>query len=132
MTELDPRTNPSGYAYAFTNEYAPAYAREAIEEGTVTDTDTPGVLTPEEWAHETADSLAAVIYTGQAVALYASGLFDSEDDDGASGAYAGEDSVVAGIDAAIVALSYTWHKRILCEAVEELLGEREDDDSDDD
>ena len=127
MSEMDPRTNPSGYAYAFTNEWAPAYAREAIEGGTVTDIDSA-----EEWAHETADSLAAVIYTGQAVALYASGLFDSEDDDGASGAYAGEDSVVAGIDAACVALSYTWHKRILSEAVEELLGEREDDDSDDD
>ena len=127
MSEMDPRTNPSGYAYAFTNEWAPAYAREAIEEGTVTDTDSA-----EEWAHETADSLAAVIYTGQAVALYASGLFDDEDDDGASGAYAGEDSVVAGIDAACVALSYTWHKRILSEAAEELLSEREGDDSDDD
>lgn len=127
MSELDPRTNPTGYAYAFTNDYAPAYAREAIEEGTVTDTDSA-----EEWAHETADSLAAVIYTGQAVGLYASGLFDSEDDDLAASAYAGEDSALAGIDAACVALSYTWHRRILSEAVEELLSEREDDDSDDD
>lgn len=131
MSELDPRTNPSGYAYAFTHEYAPAYAREAIEAGTVTSADTPGVLTSDEWAHETADSLAAVIYTGQAVALYASGLFDSEDDDLAASAFAEEESAVAGIDAAIVALSYTWHVRILSEAVEELLKGRENDDSDD-
>lgn len=123
MSEHDPRTDPHGYAYAFTNEHAPAYAREAIEAGDVTDEDSA-----EEWAHETADSMAAVIYTGQAVALYASGLFDNEDDDAASGAYAGEDSALAGIDAAIVALSFTWHKRILSEAVEELLEEREDDD----
>lgn len=123
MSELDPRTDPHGYAYAFTNEYAPAYAREAIEAGDVTDVDSA-----EEWAHETADSLAAVIYTGQAVALFASGLFDNEDDDAAAGAYAGEDSALAGIDAAITALSYTWHKRVLSEAVEELLEEREDDD----
>lgn len=118
MSELDPRTDPHGYAYAFTNEHAPAYAREAIEGGAVTDVDSA-----EEWAHETADSLAAVIYTGQAIALFASGLFDNEDDDAAAGAYAGEDSALAGIDAAITALSYTWHKRILLDAAENALEE---------
>ena len=118
MSELDPRTDPHGYAYAFTNEHAPAYAREAIEAGDVTDVDSA-----EEWAHETADSLAAVIYTGQAIALFASGLFDNEDDDAAGSAYAGEDSALAGIDAAIVALSYTWHKRILLDAAENALEE---------
>ena len=120
MTEFDPITNASGYAYAFTNTDAPAYARDAIDLGDVTDFDSA-----EEWAHETADSMAAVIYTGQAVALYAAGIITDEDDDLAAAALQGEGmSVTERIDQAITTLSYAWHKRILLAAVERLLRDR--------
>lgn len=117
MSELDPRTDPHGYAYAFTNVTAPELAREALS--WVTDE-----YSAEEWAHETADSMAAVIYTGQAVALYAAGIITDEDDDVAAVGLQGEGmSATERIDQAITALSYVWHRRVLSEAVTAALWE---------
>jgi hypothetical protein len=108
--------NASNYAYAFTSVDAPAYAREWLSDNPEASEDDIS-----EWAHETADGMAAVIYTGQAVALYASGLFDDEDEtladmDPSLGA-------VACIDAAVTTLSYTWHRRILTQAAESVLSD---------
>jgi hypothetical protein len=106
----------NAYAYAFTNDDAPAYAREWLTanpeagEGDISD-----------WAHETADGIGAVVYTGQAIALYATGLFDDEDEDLADMALDNNDASLrlgAGerIADACMALSYTWHRRVLEEA----------------
>lgn len=115
---MEPTENASAYAYHFVNDLAPEYARDAIADG-VTDEDSA-----REWVHETADSLSAVIYTGQATALYAAGIYDYEDDDLVSSAMSGDDtSAVARIDRGITALSYVWHARVLLEAITELLTE---------
>ena len=104
--------NASTYAYAFTNVDAPAYAREWL-----TANPEAGDADVLEWAHETADGMGAVIYTGKAIVLYAIGLLDDEDEDLADmvldgvGRGAGE-----RIADAVVALSYTWHRRVLEDA----------------
>ena len=109
--------NASTYAYAFTNVDAPAYAREWL-----TANSEVGEADVWEWAHETADGMQAVIYTGQATALYAIGLLDDEDEDLADMAL-GRVGLGAGerIADAIVALSYTWHRKILTEAATRIL-----------
>ena len=111
--------NASNYAYAFTNVDAPAYAREWL-----TDNPEAGEDDISEWAHETADGMGAVIYTGQALALYAAGVTATEDEDLADMALQGVGvGACERIDAATVALSYTWHRRILTQAAEDILSE---------
>lgn len=105
--------NPTAYAFQFTNTYADEYAREAYERGDLTH--------PDDWAHEQADGMAAVIYTGQALALYMTGLFDHEDDDLVTPP--DTSSAVATIDGLAVGLSYAWHRRILEAAAERVLEE---------
>ena len=117
--------NASTYAYAFTNVDAPAYAREWL-----TANPEAGDGDVLEWAHETADGMGAVIYTGQALALYAIGLLDDEDEDLADMALDANDahlSPSAGerIDHAIVALSFVWHRRVLEDAARVVLAECE-------
>jgi hypothetical protein len=109
--------NPHQYAYQFTNTDAPAYALEAIENGDITDDDTAN-----DWAHETADSMAAVIYTAQSRALYAAGITSNEDDELANSALSNPgNSADERTDAAITAFAYTWHHRILLETATEAL-----------
>ena len=115
--------NARAYVYAFTNDEAPAYARDWLAYNPEAGEDDIS-----EWAHETADSMAAVIYTGQAIALYATGLFDDEDEDLADVALDNNDAsrrLGAGerIADACIALSYTWHRRILIEAAESVLSD---------
>jgi hypothetical protein len=131
----DPRENPSRYAFLFTNRDAAEYAAEFLDhldpdEFEDLDRDDSPL---DDWAHETADGLAAVIYTGRAVALYASGLLDDEDAvadylDGLDST----DSATAIIDRLITVLSYEWHRRILRDAVESLVEERREAAGDDD
>lgn len=126
----DPRDNANGYAHWFTNRDADEYAAEWLDNLDSIEDATPDAL--DEWARETADGMAAVIYTGQACALYAAGLLDHEDDDLAR-AYLGEStagSAVKRIDRTITALAYEWHRRILLDAAETLLAERTADDDD--
>lgn len=111
--------NASNYAYTFTNEDAPEYAREWLS-----DNPEAGEDDVSDWAHETAGWAAAVIYTGQALALYVSGLLDHEDDDLADMALRGVGlGACERIDAAVEALSYTWHRRILTQAAEAVLSD---------
>ena len=112
--------NASTYAYAFTNVDAPAYAREWL-----TANSEVGEADVWEWAHETADGMGAVIYTGQATALYAIGLFDDEDEDLADMALGRVGRAGERLADAIVALSYTWHRRILTDAAAGVLAEYE-------
>lgn len=109
MTEF----NPTAYAHQFTTFDADEYAREAYDRGDLAD--------PDKWAHETADGLEAVIYTWQALALYATGMLDNEDDD----AIKPQDtsSAVGIIDGLVTGLSYEWHRRILADAALRVLEE---------
>ncbi len=129
----DPRENASRYAYLFTNRDAAEYAVEYL------DTTDPDDIEPSEWAHETADSLAAVIYTGQALALYAAGILDNEDDDAVAASLDGLDHTDGAADIItrlVTGLSFEWHRRVLLEAVEAEIEARadaadEDDQADD-
>jgi len=116
----DPRDNPHGYAYSFTNRDAAEYAAEYLDGLDSIEDATPDALA--DWAHETADGMAAVIYTGQAVALYAAGILDNEDDDAVAAHLDGidhTDGAVQIIDRLVTGLAYEWHRRILAEAVED-------------
>lgn len=132
----NPREDARLYAFLFTNRDAAEYAAEFLDH---LDPDEFEDLDRDEsplddWAHETADGLAAVIYTGQAVALYMSGLLDHEDDDAVAGYLDGldsTDSATAIIDRLITGLAYEWHRRILREAVESLVEERREAAGDD-
>lgn len=122
-----PLDNPNGYAYWLTNRDAAEYAAEYLDGlDSIKDAD------PGTWAHETADGMAAVIYTGQAVALYAADILDNEDDDLARAAMNAASSAHEAITDAITALSYEWHRRILAEAIEEAIEERTNEDDEDD
>jgi hypothetical protein len=111
--------NASSYAYSFTNEDAPAYAREWLS-----DNPEAGEDDISEWAHEFADSMAAVIYTWKALALYAAGITADEDEDLADMALLGVGlGACERIANAVVGLSYTWHRRILTEAAEAVLSD---------
>jgi hypothetical protein len=111
----DPRSSASDYVWEFLNETAPRYAREAIESGDLS-------ASLEDWAWETAEGMAAVIYTGQAAALWAAGTFDEEDAElvGEVLADATADPL-ARMDRAVEVLSLEWHRRVLTEAAEEAL-----------
>lgn len=116
MTEFRANT----YAYQFTNHDAPAYAREALEYGyLVTGYDI------DDWAHETADGMHAVIYTHEALDLYAAGITSEEDDDAIIPQ--NTSSAAAIIDSLVTGLSFVWHKRILTEAAEAAIRNDEPD-----
>jgi hypothetical protein len=112
----DPRSSVSDYVWEFHNETAPRYARESIESGDL------NAALLEDWAWETAEGMAAVIYTGQAAALWAAGTFDEEDAElvGEVLADATADPL-ARMDRAAEVLSLEWHRRLLTEAAEEAL-----------
>ena len=118
----DPTVNASRYAYLFTNRDATEYAAEWLdsldEDEPATDDDI------DEWAHETADGMAAVIYTGQALALYAAGITADEDEDGYA-EFAGGESVPQIINQLATGLAYAWHRRILADAARAVVAERD-------
>ena len=117
MTDFDPRA----YAYAFTNTDAPAYAAEWLDS---LDSLEDAEQEASDWAHEQADSMAAVIYTYQALTLYTAGITDDEDDDMIPATLAGDEHASEVINTLVTGLSYAWHRRILEEAAGDLIEER--------
>ena len=117
----DPTVNASRYAYLFTNRDATEYAAEWLDslDGPATDDDI------DEWAHETADGMAAVIYTHPALALYAAGTTADEDDDALAGMFAGGESAAETINGLATGLAYVWHRRILTDAARAVVAERD-------
>ena len=102
--------NPHNYAYEF-GKRAYEYAREALDNHELDSTNV------EEWAHETANNLEAVIYYHQALALFAGGYFDEVDDEYARQPGQRMDNAQLTILNLCCALSYTWHyERLYVEA----------------
>ena len=121
----DPTENASRYAYLFTNRDATEYATEWLDSLDEDEHADPDEI--DEWAHETADGMAAVIYTGQALALYAAGITADEDDDALAGMFAGGESAAETMNSLATGLAYVWHRRILTDAARAVVAERDDE-----
>lgn len=111
--------NAFNHASEFNARGADEYAREAIEYGELDRTNV------EEWAHETAQCLDAVIYYYQALALFAAGYFDDTDDEAATQNGSMADGAHLAILNMCCALSHTWHCDRLMEAATKIMDNRE-------